>query len=107
MKLVILESPFSGDIDLNIKYARMCVKDCLMRGEAPIASHLLFTQEGILDDYIPEERKLGMEAGFAWYSVAETAVVYTDRGISNGMSLGIKEAIKNNVKIEYRKLFED
>ena len=56
MKRVILESPYSGDINRNIQYARMCVRDSLMRGEAPIASHLLYTQEEILNDNIPEER---------------------------------------------------
>lgn len=56
MRLVIVESPFAGDVEENIKYARAAVRDCLMRGEAPIASHLLYTQEGILNDDIPEER---------------------------------------------------
>ena len=53
MRLVIVESPYAGDIETNVKYARRCVKDSLMRGEAPIASHLLYTQEGILDDTTP------------------------------------------------------
>ena len=47
MVRVILESPYAGDIERNVKYARMAVRDSLSRGEAPIASHLLYTQEGI------------------------------------------------------------
>jgi len=69
LNCVVLESPFGGPtIDAvleNVNYAKRCVKDCLKRGEAPIASHLLFTRRGILDDTIPEERALGIEAGLA------------------------------------------
>ena len=47
MRLVILESPYAGDVAANVKYARRCVRDSLSRGEAPIASHLLYTQPGM------------------------------------------------------------
>ncbi len=75
MRRVVLESPYNGDVEANTTYARACVRDCLKRGEAPIASHLLFTQPGILKDEVPEERRLGMEAGFAWTLFAEAVVV--------------------------------
>lgn len=51
-RLVILETPFAGDIKKNIEYARACMKDCFKRGEFPFASHLLYTQEGILDEIL-------------------------------------------------------
>lgn len=104
MRLVILESPFAGDIEENVSYAKKCVLDCLLRGEAPIASHLLFTQPGILRDEIPEDRKLGIEAGHQWMRVADAIVVYTDRGISTGMSKGIVRAEEEGRKVEYREL---
>lgn len=85
MKLVIIESPFAGDISANIAYARRAMADSLKRGEAPIASHLLYTQEGILNDSIPEERKLGIAAGLAWREVSDLRVFYVDKGWSNGM----------------------
>lgn len=102
MKLVILESPFAGDVEENIKYARACVRDSLARGEAPIASHLLYTQEGILDDNIPEERQWGIDAGLAWRTVSDGTVVYTDRGISRGMEYGIEAVRSAGKPIEYR-----
>lgn len=102
--LVILESPFSGNVDKNIDYARKCMHDCFMRGEYPFASHLLYTQKGILDDTIPEERKLGIEAGLTWGKFAKKTVVYTDLGISKGMEFGIAEAKKQKRPIEYRNL---
>jgi hypothetical protein len=104
MRKVIMESPFAGDIAENIKYARLCLRDCLLRGEAPFASHLLYTQDGVLNDTIPEERHHGIEAGLCWGSVAEATVVYTDRGVSRGMEYGIKNAEEHNRPIEYRSI---
>ena len=71
-----------------------------MRGEAPIASHLLHTQ--VLDDIIKEEREMGIKAGLKWLWVAELMVVYTDLGISKGMESAINEALIKGVQIEYR-----
>jgi len=105
MKRVILESPYAGDVENNIKYARECVKDSISRGEAPIASHLLYTQEGILNDTIVEERQLGIDLGLAWKDVAEGHVFYIDFGISRGMQYAIYYATKNNIEIEYRKIY--
>ncbi len=102
MRRVILESPFAGEIERNIEYARACVRDSVLRGEAPIASHLLFTQPGILDDGEPNERALGIAAGLAWLSAADAMVVYTDRGVSGGMRAAIEIAERNRCPIEYR-----
>ena len=85
MRLVIIESPYAGDIEANTEYARACVRDSLNRGEAPIASHLLYTQPGILRDEVPDERQWGIDAGLAWRRVAELAAFYTDRNWSGGM----------------------
>lgn len=104
MRLVIIESPFAGDVEANIEYARKAVRDSLMRGEAPIASHLLYTQDGILNDDIPEERSHGIDAGLAWRSVAQASIVYTDKGISKGMEYGIKAAKEAGIEVEYRTL---
>lgn len=104
MPLVIIESPFAGDIERNIKFARACVHDSLSRGEAPLASHLLYTQEGILKDDVPEERSWGIEAGLAWGKKANKTVVYTNLGISRGMQFGIQRAKEEGREIEYRKL---
>lgn len=100
--LVIIESPYSGDVARNTEYARACLLDSLRRGEAPIASHLLHTQ--VLDDMRPDERDLGIEAGLAWYRVAEKCVVYEDFGMSRGMAEGTARARSHGVPVEYRRL---
>ena len=104
MKLVIMESPYAGEVEANIAFARQCLRDSLFRGEAPIASHLLYTQPGVLDDGIPEERQKGIDAGLAWRRVADASVVYTDRGISKGMEYGIHAAVEAGIPVEYRSL---
>lgn len=104
MKLVIVESPYAGDIEKNIAYARDCVRASLMMGEAPIASHLLYTQPNILDDDSPRERQWGIDAGLAWARVAEATIIYTDLGISRGMQYGIERAEAEGREIIYRSL---
>lgn len=118
MRRVIIESPFAGkgdtpearkiDEERNLRYLRACMRDCLKRGESPYASHALYTQPGVLDDNDPEERKLGIEAGFVWRGAAGATVIYTDLGISRGMQYGIDAAnllrARAHHAIEYRTL---
>jgi len=108
---VILESPYDGEtrfeIALNVKYARKCMRDCLDRGEAPFASHLLYTQPGILNDAVLNERKKGIEAGLIWGKFAKKTVVYCDREVTGGMKKGIKRAEEEGREIEYRFLFKE
>jgi hypothetical protein len=128
MKPVILESPYAArdpqlhpedlrnfystckadeswatvDRDANVAYARKCLLDCLHRGEAPIASHLLYTQ--ILDDTVPEQRQLGIDAGLAWRARAQYAVFYVDRGWSRGMVAAYDLYRQEGVPYEIRRL---
>ncbi len=99
---VIVESPYKGDIERNIKYLNELMLDCMQRGESPIASHKLYTD--ILDDSNPVERSLGIETGLAWSCVAQKIVVGTDLGVSEGMYKGIEHHMKNGIEIEYRSL---
>lgn len=102
--IVIIESPLAGDLERNARYLDACLLDSLRRGEAPFASHGLYTRPGVLRDSEPVERELGIQAGFAFRRVAARTVVYTDLGISGGMQRGIDDANENDCQIEYRKL---
>jgi hypothetical protein len=104
MPLVLIESPFAGDVETNTRFARACMRDALQHGEAPFASHLLYTQEGILDDKKPEERRLGIEAGLTWGRQASKTIVYTNLGITPGMEKGIARAKEEGREVEYREL---
>jgi hypothetical protein len=107
MRRVVVESPYAGDRERNLRYLRACLRDCLLRGEAPFASHGLYTMEGVLRDEVPGERKHGIEAGFAWRSAADATVVYEDLGYSSGMSLGVEHAEKIGQSVEIRRLGEE
>lgn len=102
MKKVIIESPYAGDVEKNVRYARRATLDSIRRGEAPFISHLLYTQEGILDDLLPDERALGIAAGHEWITVAELTAVYADLGVSKGMQAGIDRAKELGKPIEIR-----
>lgn len=102
MKLVIIESPYAGTIAENVNYGLECLRDSLLRGEAPFASHLLYTRS--LDDAIRFERRRGMAAGYAWLARADLIAVYRDRGLSRGMLRGIRLAMKLGKPIEFRSL---
>lgn len=126
MKLVYLESPYKSYykskaprkwlrkvikffmdkviVRRNIKYAKLCMKDCLKRGEAPFVSHLLYTQ--VLNDSIQRERNQGIEAGLSWGLHAEKTVVYCDYGITEGMRKGIKTAFQELREVKKRYLYE-
>lgn len=104
VKRVIVESPYAGDVEKNLRYVRACMRDCLLRNEAPFASHAIYTQAGVLDDLVPEERSHGINAGFAWREAADLTVVYTDLGTSRGMEYGIAHAKELGHPIEYRTL---
>lgn len=107
---VILESPYAGvDAEAtaqNVAYARECMRDCISRGESPYASHLLLTQ--VLDDTDKHDRALGIYLGHAWMEGAAAIVVYTDRGISQGMKAGIAHGQTVwHLPVEWRRLRED
>ncbi len=78
--------------------------DCLSRGEAPFASHGLYAQPGVLDDTIPEERRKGILAGFAWAETADARVCYVDLGVTQGMLEGAEHASRLSQPIETRRL---
>ncbi len=104
MKLVAIESPYAGDVEGNVAYLKRCILDSLGRGESPYASHLFFTQPGLLDDRQPIERLAGIAAGFAWAEKADLVAVYVDRGISRGVNEGVARALAANQPIEFRTL---
>lgn len=105
MRLVILESPYRGNVLANEQYARRAMKDSIVRGEAPFASHLLYTQKGILDDAQRDDRELGIRLGFAWSHCADMHVFYTDLGWSKGMIDALAFCKRTHMDFEFRAVF--
>lgn len=91
--LVIVESPYAGDIERNTTYAQRALHDCIMREEAPYASHLLYPQPHVLDENDPDQRVRGILLGYEWWHVANYIVFYTDYGWTDGMEQARDRAI--------------
>lgn len=109
MRLVVIESPYAGSVEMNVEYAKRAVIDSLCKGEAPIASHLLLAANGICNDNIPYQRAVGIGAGLAWHSVCDVIAFYVDLGMSPGMEEAQSHAIKNGYagKIVFRSMFSE
>lgn len=88
--VVMIESPFwSNDPEIRKVYSRYldrCLLDSVLRGEAPIASHAIYTRIFVeFDEYDGRPgRDIGLECRDA---IAESipCVRYVDFGISSGM----------------------
>ena len=111
MKRVVIESPYAGnekEMQINEIYGEYAMHDCLVNyNESPYASHLLYTRNHVLRDWVPEDRKLGIEAGFIWRDVAEQSNFYVDLGITDGMNLGIDDCNSKRREFKLRSLPDD
>lgn len=106
MRRVIIESPYKGNIKENIAYAKKAMLHSLWLKEAPIASHLLYTQPGLLDDTVMRQRTLGIEAGLAWLQSCDLMAVYIDLGLSSGMENAVNKASAAGVQVEFRRIVD-
>lgn len=104
MRKVILETPYAGDIELNTFYAQCCMMDCIKKGEAPFASHLIYPQ--VLEENTPAERGLGIGMGFMWGREADLCAIYTDL-CDKGNLAGLKTYILSDGMQRAKELYED
>lgn len=100
-KKVTVESPYKGSVKRNTLYAKRALFDSVKNHhEAPLASHMLYTQ--FLDDDDPYERQMGIECGLEWATQAELIVFYIDYGMSSGMLQAMEFAKEWNIPTELR-----
>lgn len=110
--IVDIESPYNAAtpalIERNILYARLCCRWALMEGYIPFASHLFYTQPGILDDQVPVERELGILAGKSLIkSTNSKSLFFMDLGESTGMTFGREDALQSGRPFEDIYLFDN
>lgn len=96
MKLVYICSPFAGDIENNLRFARAACRYAADQGCAPLAVHLLYPQ--ILDDTVPVEREAGIQMGLRVLTSCDELWICGER-ISHGMSCEIAEAERLGIPI--------
>lgn len=96
--LVYICSPYSGDIDINVKKARDFCRFAIEKNCIPLAPHLLFPQ--FMNDNIPQERELAMFMNMVLLSKCNELWVFGNT-ISNGMAQEIEKAKKWKQLIRY------
>jgi hypothetical protein len=106
MKLVSIQSPYAGvglaETERNLAYARRALLDSLGRGEAPFASHLLYTQ--VLHDDDMKDHWRGMFCDHAFLAKCNLVAVYRDLGISDGMKQALEVALARKIPTDFRNI---
>ena len=95
-KLISSASPFAGELEANIAFAKKACRYAIRQGHTPIAVHLLYPQ--MLDDSDPAERETGLRLGHRVLEVCDELWCCGDR-ISSGMAREIEEAQRLGIPI--------
>ncbi len=96
--LVYICSPYSGNVESNIKSARRYSRFAVDMGYIPITPHLLYPQ--FLDDNNPAERSLGLLFGTVLMAKCAEVWVFGSY-ISSGMNAEIERAKRKKYTIRY------
>ena len=96
MKLVYICSPYAGNIDQNILFAKAACRYAASQGCAPVAPHLLYPQ--FLNDSVPAERDAGIRMGLRLLSPCDELWICGSR-ISAGMENEITEAKRLGIPV--------
>ena len=95
-KLIYIASPYAGEVEKNVAFAKKACRYAVGQGHTPIAVHLLYPQ--MLDDSIPAERETGLRLGHRVLEACDELWVCGDR-ISSGMAREIAEAQRLGIPI--------
>lgn len=96
MKLVYICSPYAGDIENNLRFARAACRYAAEQGCAPVAVHLMYPQ--ILDDAVPAQREIGIRMGLRVLATCNELWICGSR-ISHGMKCEIAEAERLGIPV--------
>ncbi|MHB1154878.1 MAG: DUF7768 domain-containing protein [Eubacteriales bacterium] len=96
--IVYICSPYSGDVEKNVKAAQAYSRYAVDCGYIPIAPHLLFSQ--FLNDDDPDERALGLLFGNVIMGKCSEVWVFGSR-ISAGMEAEINRARRKKHRLRY------
>ena len=98
-KLVYIASPYAGDVEGNVAFAKAACRYAAAKGYTPVAVHLMYPQ--FLDDRVPKEREAGLKMGRRVLAACEEIWLCGER-----MSAGMKaeEAEAKRLGIPIRKV---
>lgn len=95
-KIVYIASPYAGDVEGNVAFARAACRLAMEQGNTPVAAHLLYPQ--MLDDTVPKQRELGIRMGLRLLGACSELWLCGSR-ISGGMQEELKEAWKHGIPV--------
>jgi len=98
MKLIIICSPYSGNILQNTYKAQEYCKYVYRQGHTPFAPHLFFPR--FLNEHNRKEREAGINLGIEILKRADELWIFGDT-VTEGMKQEIEAAKKNNKTIKY------
>lgn len=96
MKLVYICSPYAGNIEENIRFARAACRYAAKQGFTPVAPHLLYPQ--FLNDAVPAERDAGIRMGLCLLNACDELWRCGPR-ISAGMEKELAEAKRLGIPV--------
>lgn len=98
-RLVYIASPYAGDVEGNVAFAKEACRYAAALGCTPVAVHLMYPQ--FLDDRVPKEREAGLRMGRRVLAACEEIWLCGER-----MSAGMKaeEAEAKRLGIPIRKV---
>lgn len=91
-KLIYICSPYRGEVERNLQYARELTRIALDNDFVPITPHLYLTQA--VNDEVPKEREKGMMAGKELLKHCKYILIGSKYGLSEGMLEEIELAQK-------------
>lgn len=94
-KLCYVCSPYRGNTERNIEYAKELTRLALDGGYVPVTPHLYLTQ--VLDEDEPEQREKVMAAGTELLKHCRYILIGSRYGLSEGMLAEIDTATENGL----------
>ena len=95
-KLVYIASPYAGDVEKNVEFAKAACRYAMEQNCTPIAVHLLYPQ--YLDDNDPIQRESGLCMGHRVLEACDELWLCGSR-ISTGMAMELQEAQKLGIPV--------
>lgn len=101
MKLIYVASPYAGDVEKNVEYAKQACRTVMESGHVFFAPHLMYP--AVLDDARPEERQLGIEMGLTLLHRCDELWAFGPC-VSSGMQTEIAEAERLRIPVRRMEL---
>lgn len=89
-KIAYICSPYRGDIQRNVEYAKELTEEAIKRGYAPIVPHIYLPL--VLDDSNQASRALGLELALTLLRKCDVILVGKRYGTTPGMLMEILES---------------